>query len=185
MRPHPFRPLSDTEYALLARHLPPIEHSRGRPPQDRRRTLDAIFWIACSTGPWKDLPPEYGRADTASRQLRRWARSGVMDLLLNLVATRRRRDTLLRSLAWRICRAYRRITRIIGLGSLMLARRLGLQPALPAAPHHLPDPILSEIVQARIRAALEKVQQAPIGLFGGLARLIGAAGGNRRHWRLR
>ena len=56
LAPHPFRPLTDAEYALLSRHLPSIEGRRGRPPQDRRRTLDAIFWIACSKGPWKDLP---------------------------------------------------------------------------------------------------------------------------------
>lgn len=86
--PHPFAPLTDAEYELLRRHLPPERGRRGRPPADRRRTLDAIFWVACSRGPWRALPERLGRADTASRALRRWARTGHLDLLLTLVAGR-------------------------------------------------------------------------------------------------
>lgn len=186
MRPHPFRPLTDAEFALLSRHLPSPENRRGRPPTDRRRTLNAIFWVACSSGPWKDLPAEYGRADTASRQLRRWARSGHMDLLLTLVANRdARRDEVLNALAWRICRAWRRISRVVGLGSLLLAKRLALRPALPADPRFLPDPILSETVQSQVITALRSVHTAPPGLFARLGRLLRQAGGSPRRWRLR
>lgn len=185
MTPHPFRPLTDPEFALLIRHLPPVEHTRGRPPADRRRTLDAIFWIACSSGPWKALPAEFGRPDTASRQLRRWASTGVMDLLLTLVAHRDPRDKILSNLAWRICRAWRRISRVVSLSQLLLARRMALQPALPAQPQFLPDPDLSRTLQATIVAALARVRHQPPGLFGTLAKLIGRAGGTRRHWRLR
>jgi len=229
--PHPFRPLTDAEYDLLRRHLPETEGRRGRPPADRRRTLDAIFWVACSAGPWKDLPRDLGRADTASRQLRRWARTGHMDLLLALVANRdRRRDrleqyptrwnrlvgllalenidsraayarsaeprsgsirsgaALVNGLAWRIARAWRRISRMVGLGSLMLAKRLGVLAALPAAPRHLPDVILSESVHARLIAALKSIHAQPPELFAILARmmrLMRYAGGAPRRWRLR
>jgi len=185
LAPHPFRPLTDAEYALLARHLPATEGRPGRPPQDRRRTLNAIFWIACSFGPWKNLPPEYGRPDTASRTLRRWARSGHMNLLLHQVANRSGRDQVMRNLAWRICRAWRRVSRVVTLSQLMLAKACALQPALPADPRWLPDPDLSKAIQPKIIAALERVHEQAVGVFGAFARVIGQAGGNRRYWRLR
>ncbi|MBR0661552.1 transposase [Neoroseomonas oryzicola] len=186
MHPHPFHPLTDAEFALLSRHLPSPDHTRGRPPADRRRTLNAIFWVACSSGPWKDLPAEYGRADTAHRQLRRWAATGHMDLLLTLVANRdRRKDRLWNRLAWRICRAWRRVSRLVGLGSLLLAKRLGLRPALPAAPRYLPDPNLSETAQALVRRAFENPWAQVVGTFAALAKMMRLAGGNRRRWRLR
>ncbi|BDG75055.1 transposase [Roseomonas fluvialis] len=182
--PHPFRPLTDDEFTLLDRYLPPTEGRPGRPPQDRRRTLDAIFWVACSAGPWKDLPEHLGRADTASRALRRWAAFGHMNLLLHQVATADRDDPW-RALAWRIARAWRRISRVVTLSMLLLAKRLRVAAAMPAATRWLPDPVLSETIQSKVVAALNLRHQAPIGLFGTLARAIRRAGGNRRYWRLR
>src|SRR5690606_10128069 len=108
--PHPWRPLTDAEYEALLPYLPPPGR-RGRPPADRRRTLDAIFWVACSKGPWHAPPPHLGRADTAHRQLRRWARAGILDRLLIAVSGRGPTapddDAALRSLEYRICRAWR------------------------------------------------------------------------------
>jgi len=183
--PHPFRPLTDDEAALLSRYLPPVEGRRGRRPTDRRRILDAIFWVACSKGPWKDLPEAYGRADTASRALRRWARSGHLDLLLSQVSTRTRRDTLWNALAWRIARAWRRISRMVGLASLLLAKRLGVLEALPAAPRHLPDLNLSKTAHRLSATAMENVHAQAPGTFEALARLMALAGGARWRWRLR
>jgi transposase len=182
--PHAFEPLTDAEYALLVRFLPPVEGRRGRPPQDRRRTLDAIFWVACSKGPWKDLPDHLGRPDTASRALRRWAATGHMNLLLHQVATARRDDPW-RALAWRIARAWRRVSRVVPLSMLVLAKRLRVPDAMPAANRWLPDPLLSEIIQSKVVAALKHVQGAAPGVFAAFARMIGRAGGNHRYWRLR
>lgn len=183
--PHPFRPLTDDEFALLNRYLPPVEGRRGRRPHDRRRMLDAIFWVACSRGPWKDLPATLARADTASRALRRWARSGHLDLLLMHIANRTKRDTLWHALAWRIARAWRRVSRIVALSQILLAKRLGVLEALPAAPRYLPDLNLSEIAHALVRRALESVHTQARGTFGALARLMSQAGGRPRHWRLK
>lgn len=183
--PHPFRPLTDDELALLNRYLPPVEGRRGRRPLDRRRMLDAIFWVACSRGPWKDLPGSLGRPDSASRALRRWARSGHLDLLLHQVATRTKRDTLWNALAWRIARAWRRVSRIVALSQLLLAKRLGVLEALPAAPCYLPDPFLSETAQSLVRRALGAVAAQPGGTFAALGRLLSRAGGRPRHWRLK
>ena len=37
----------------------------GRPARDHRRVLDAIFWIACTGAPWRDLPAELGNRHSA------------------------------------------------------------------------------------------------------------------------
>jgi transposase len=202
---HPWQPLTDAEYATLCAFLPPIEGRgrRGRRPADRRRTLDAIFWVACSQGPWKELPPELGKPDSAHRQLRRWARAGVLDRLLFAAAGagprggRRRRhrspaERLLRAalaaLEYRICCAWRRMARLASVGSLLLAKRLGLWTALPCVSWFLPNPILSETLQcvvAMLFAKLDRnLRSLPPGLLALCGRALAFAGGQPRRFRL-
>ena len=185
MRAHPFRPLTDAEFAALDRLLPATEGKRGRPPENSRRTLDAIFWVACSSGPWKALPREYGRPDTASRQLRRWALAGHLDGLLVALHTRDKYDNLLKQLAWRICRAYRRTTKVIGLGSLALLKRIGFHPALPAPRRYLPDLNLSKKAHELAERAARNPSVQAEGTFALLAKLMRLAGGARWRWRLK
>jgi transposase len=129
--------MTDAEWAALA---PLLAIARGRPPADRRRTLDAIFWVACTRGPWRLLPPELGKPDSAHRTLRRLARLGVLDRMLAEAA----RHGLPASLEWRIARAWRRACRQMSMASLLLARNLGLAAALPCSEADLPNPDLSE-----------------------------------------
>jgi hypothetical protein len=87
LKPRPWRPLTDAEWAELRVWLPhgdpdAPQRGPGRPPRDLRKTVDAIFWVAASHGPWKDLPPELGKPGTAHRTLSRWARAGVLEPLL-------------------------------------------------------------------------------------------------------
>jgi transposase len=203
---HPWQPLSDAEYATLGAFLPPTEGPgrRGRRPADRRRTLDAIFWVACSQGPWKELPAELGRPDSAHRQLRRWARAGVLDRLLFAAAgagprggDRRRRprspaERLLRAglaaLEYRLRRAWRRMARLASVASLLLAKRLGLWTALPCAPWFLPNPDLSETLQRLVEALFARLERnlhaLPPGLLALCGKALAFAGGQPRRFRL-
>jgi transposase len=174
--------LTDAEYALLLPHIPA---SRGRPPVDRRRRLDAIFWVALSRHPWRALPPALGRADTAHRQMRRWAKTGTLELLLVAVAGQRHANPVAAALCYRLCRAFRRAARLLPLSAVLLAKRLGLVDALPCDPRFLPRPDLSEIAQKAALVALADPLAHPPALFRGLARLFRLAGGRPRLWRLR
>jgi hypothetical protein len=60
----------------------------------------------------------------------------------------------LRALESWICRACRRAKRLLGLGMIVLLRRINLRSALWAPPWLLPDPDLSESLHAEVFHAL-------------------------------
>lgn len=78
--------LTDEEWAWFEPCVVNGGASGGRPPRDHRRNLDAIFWIARTGAPWRDLPLELGNWNSVHRQFRRWTASGVWDLLLQALA---------------------------------------------------------------------------------------------------
>ncbi|HYF54874.1 MAG TPA: transposase [Salinarimonas sp.] len=188
----PWQPLTDAEYAALLPFLP-HEGGRGR-PTDRRKTLNAIFWVACSRGPWRELPSHLGKAETAARALRRWARRGFLERLLLAVSNHPLGGgtEALRGLAWYICRAFRRMSRLLGEEAVQLAARLRLVPALPALHPAIPNPILSETVQSLVDQDLARLRTAPraegLALIERLKlahRVLQQCAGNRRKWRLK
>ena len=42
----------------------------GRPGSDPRLVLEAVFWIARTGAPWRDLPPGFGNWNTIYRRFR-------------------------------------------------------------------------------------------------------------------
>ena len=75
--------LTDEEWGFFG---PFVRVSTGRPPGDHRRTLDAVFWIARTGAPWRDLPNELGNSNSVHKQFRRWTTSGLWDLMLEMLA---------------------------------------------------------------------------------------------------
>ena len=142
LRPVAWRPLTDEEWALALPFVAAL-NQRGRPVRNLRARLDACLHGACMSGAWRELPEGFGRADTISRQFRRWGEAGLWEALLHAVALQGR-DPALRGLAYFVCRAFRRCHRVLGLRGLRLARALGMDTALRAPRAWLPDPDLSE-----------------------------------------
>lgn len=157
--PHAWAPMTDAEWATLAPILAQhgcglAEHARaGRPMADPRGRLDAIFRAVTlkrprekggGRAPWKQLPEAFGKSDTVSRTYRRWCRTDLWMRLLQAVAGEAC-GAVLDGLRWRICCAFRRGIRLMGMRAIVLARRLRLYSALPAPSIYLPDPDLSEI----------------------------------------
>ena len=197
--PRPWAPLSDDEWAVLA---PFVIRSAGpgRPLRDPRQALDAIFWLAAQPGralpPWRVLPPEFGKPDTAARRFRRWAEAGLWSRLLRALADPDYPGiAVLRRLESWICRTYRRAWRILGVPGVALARRIGFLSALRAPSVFLPDPDLSEYVQKRLHPVLEAARDRGVRAARALmpcpdflracAWLVKAAGGRPRiprHW---
>ena len=179
--PRPWRPLTDAEWQDLGKILHPTR--RGRPPADSRRTWNGIFWIACSRLPWRALPPEFGRADSAHRALRRAAAAQHLHRMLLRVSDHPAfADSALHAIEWFIVRAFRRAFRVAP-HAIAFARRLGLASALPAEPFWLPQPDLSEAVKAIATKAVKHAGRLPLAFLKALHLLARRAAGEPRHWR--
>ncbi len=74
--------ISDEERAFLAPFLVRTGAHNGRPPSDHRLILDAIFWIARTEAPWRDLDARFGKWSNVYRRFRRWTIAGVRDVIL-------------------------------------------------------------------------------------------------------
>ena len=78
--------ISDHDWEIVAPHLPGSPGSVGRPAQDNRRFINAVFWILRTGAPWRDLPPEYGHWNTTARRFGRWQKNGHWARLLAAVS---------------------------------------------------------------------------------------------------
>ncbi len=77
--------LADAQWTKLE---PLIEACRPKgktPPQDLRRTMEAILWRHENGAKWRSVPAELGPWWRAAQTFIRWARLGVWERLLNLV----------------------------------------------------------------------------------------------------
>lgn len=74
--------MEDSEWAFFEPFLIGIRGRGGRPASDHRRTLDAVFWIARTGSPWRDLPDEFGKWSSVYRQFRRWTLAGLWEMIL-------------------------------------------------------------------------------------------------------
>jgi transposase len=75
--------MTDREWAFFAPFVITTGSKRGRPPTDHRHVLDAIFWIARTGAPWRDLDRSFGNWASVYRQFRRWTVAGLWDVMLD------------------------------------------------------------------------------------------------------
>jgi len=178
----PWRPMTDAEWAALQTCL--RQGGSGRRSPDARRLWDGIFWVACSRAPWRELPAEFGKADTAHRALRRAAQARHLHAMLIAVSPHRlMRESGLHGIAWFIVRSFRRAFRVAPL-AIAFARRLGLASALPADPLFLPRPNLSESIKRILhRLGGEAFFALPDRLLDAYFHLLKIACGMPRMWK--
>jgi transposase len=74
--------MEDSEWAFFEPFLTAIRGRGGRPASDHRLVLDAVFWIARTGSPWRDLPADFGKWSSVYRQFRRWTLAGLWDMTL-------------------------------------------------------------------------------------------------------
>jgi transposase len=96
--------MTDDEWAYFEPFL--IHRGGGRPPGNHRRVLDAVFWLMRTGAPWRDLPEGFGNWNSIFRQFRRWADSGVWDVILEGLAGSGVSDATLQMIDATIIRAH-------------------------------------------------------------------------------
>ena len=135
--------------------------------------------------PGPPSPRAFGKPDTVSRQFRRWAKQGLWTKLLEALADAHYPGiAILRRLESWVCRAFRRAWRLLGVGGMALARRLGFLSALRGPSWLLPDPDLSEQVFSKLRAAMLRAREhglriLPPGFLRSYKKLLAIAAGRR------
>lgn len=58
----------------------------GRTGGDARWFLEAVFWIARTSSPWRDLPAEFGKWNTVYARFRYWLKHGVFQRIFETVS---------------------------------------------------------------------------------------------------
>ena len=71
------RYLSDERWLAVAPILPGKDGDPGCTGRDNRLFLEAVFWIARTGQPWRNLPAEFGKWYTSYTRYHRWDRRGV------------------------------------------------------------------------------------------------------------
>ena len=77
--------ISDKLWEKIEKILPGSEGKRGRPAENNRRFINAVFWILRTGAPWRDLPPEYGDWKNTHRRFSRWRDKGIWGKILEIV----------------------------------------------------------------------------------------------------
>jgi transposase len=95
--------MTDEEWANFA---PFLTRRGGGPTRNHRRVLDAAFWVMQIGAPWRDLPEEFRNWNSIFRQIRRWADSGIWDVILEALAGGGVRNATLQMVDATIIRAH-------------------------------------------------------------------------------
>ena len=69
--------ISDRAWQILEPRLPGGPGKVGRPAQNNRRFINAVFWVLRTGAPWRDLPPDYGDWGNTHRRFIRWRNKNV------------------------------------------------------------------------------------------------------------
>lgn len=77
--------LTDDQYKRIEHLLPGKPTDPGASARDNRLFIDAILWIARTGAPWPDLPERFGKYDTAYQRFNRWAKSGVLAHVMEIL----------------------------------------------------------------------------------------------------
>jgi len=73
--------LTEEQLDWLCERIPdsPRDPRGGRPPVDKRKVVQGIFWVLDNGAKWKDLPPEFRSKSTVHRWFKKWVEAGVFE----------------------------------------------------------------------------------------------------------
>lgn len=80
-----FAILTDSQWDLIAPHLPGPTGRQGRPYADARTMVEAIIYRYRCGIPWRDVPEVYGPWQTVWKWHRRMAGDGTWDRVLSML----------------------------------------------------------------------------------------------------
>ena len=66
--------ISDEQWALIEPHCLGKKSDPGRSGSDARTFMESVLWIARTGAPWRDLPTEFGKWNSAFKRFRYWVK---------------------------------------------------------------------------------------------------------------
>ena len=69
--------LTDAQWAKMEPRCLGKPTDPGRSGTDNRLFVEAVLWIVRTGSPWRDLPPLFGKWNTAFKRHRDWVRADV------------------------------------------------------------------------------------------------------------
>ena len=76
--------LTDEQLDWLLERIPdpPKSPKGGRPPAEKRKVVQGIFWILDNGAKWKDLPRKFGSKSTVHRWFQTWVKQGLFETIM-------------------------------------------------------------------------------------------------------
>jgi len=76
--------LTNEQLDWLLERIPdsPKSPKGGRPPEEKRKVVQGIFWMLDNGAKWKDLPRRFGAKSTVHRWFQKWVAAGVFAAIL-------------------------------------------------------------------------------------------------------
>ena len=71
--------LTDHQWTVIERLLPPVKGEMGRPATPHRPVVEGIIYRYRAGIPWRDLSERFGDWKNVHRRFSRWAKSGVWE----------------------------------------------------------------------------------------------------------
>lgn len=69
--------IEDEKFARIEGLLPGKPGDPGVTAEDNRRFVNAVYWIARTGAPWRDLPERFGNWNSVFQRFNRWSKKGV------------------------------------------------------------------------------------------------------------
>lgn len=77
--------ISDSQWEQIRHVLPGKNSDPGVTAEDNRLFINAVYWIAKTGAPWRDLPERFGKWNSVFQRYNRWCKNGVWERILQAV----------------------------------------------------------------------------------------------------
>ncbi len=74
--------LTDAQWALIEDMFPRNGEGPGRPWNDHRTMVNAMFWVLSTGAPWRDLPARFGPWQSAYDRFNMYRKDGTLDRIV-------------------------------------------------------------------------------------------------------
>lgn len=87
--------LTDAQWERIADLVPGKVGDAGRTAADNRLFVNGVLWVLRSGARWGDLPERYGKPKSVHKRFSRWAKTGVWERVLAVLAADRKNEHLM------------------------------------------------------------------------------------------